>query len=59
MLYGRSLRRERWGGKRIRTPEPETLNKLKEADIELLRTDLNGAVHIAFDGTAYTVETER
>jgi beta-lactamase superfamily II metal-dependent hydrolase len=40
-------------------PNRETLNKLKEADIELLRTDLNGAVHIAFDGTAYTVETER
>lgn len=40
-------------------PHQETLDKLKEAGIELLRTDLNGVIHIAFDGTAYTVETER
>ncbi len=40
-------------------PHQETLDKLKDAGIELLRTDLNGVIHITFDGTAYTVETER
>jgi competence protein ComEC len=40
-------------------PHRETLDKLKEAGVKLLRTDLNGIIHIAFDGAAYTVETER
>lgn len=40
-------------------PHQETLDKLKEAGIKLLRTDSNGTIHIAFDGRAYTVETER
>ncbi len=40
-------------------PHQETLDKLKNADIPLLRTDLSGTIHISLDGTGYKVETER
>ena len=40
-------------------PHQETLDKLKNADIPLLRTDLSGTIHITLDGTGYKVETER
>lgn len=40
-------------------PHQETLEKLKDAGIKLLRTDLNGTIHIAFEIASYTVQTER
>lgn len=40
-------------------PTQETLNKLKNADITVYRTDLNGTIIISTDGNGYDIRTQR
>ncbi|WP_306535151.1 DNA internalization-related competence protein ComEC/Rec2 [Geobacter sp.] len=38
-------------------PSPETLSRLQERGVAVCRTDLNGTIEVASDGTGYTVQT--
>jgi len=38
-------------------PSPETLSRLHERGIAVCRTDLNGTIEVASDGTGYTIRT--
>jgi competence protein ComEC len=42
---------------RMNHPHPETLSRYKNSNINIYRTDLNGAVQIVSDGQHYSIHT--
>lgn len=42
---------------RMHHPHPETLARYHEAGVDILRTDLHGAVQIITDGNGYKIRT--